>query len=397
MNVSKVDKMQQDGPPNMHQAFWGRLQQFASKLRLESVSIGSKGITFSGAGALTPSFDQIRERIEKTRVRPRDVFVISAHNVDEITIVDRIEPDHECEALRGPVRRTGGSGANTAYALARLGASVGVAGIVGSDRYGTMLRKDLCDVGADAELVLIGVKFPTGRTTTLVDREGKRLIVVHPGINDKFGKTADLATLRNAALASRVLHLSSFVGRDELYLQERLVQDVRSQTLVSLTPGALYARRGLGRLEQILRFVDIMFLYREQLRQLINSCRDGPVPREVTTNELLIRLFQWRKRHQFDSPVIIVVKDPLESSSGGVGREFLTVGVGRQSLEGTFSPQPLAADAHFKAVDLTGAGDGAAAGFLYGVLQSASLESCVDLSFLIASFVSTRLGARKAF
>jgi sugar/nucleoside kinase (ribokinase family) len=380
----------------MSRMFWERLRRFATGVHLDSVSVGFATISFSAVEVHTPSFSNVTERLAKADEKTSDVLAVSAHNVDEITVVDRVDADHECEALDSPLRVAGGSGANTAYALARLGASVRVSGAVGQDSDGAFLRKELSEVGVDVEMLCSTPELPTGRTTTLVERGGKRFIVVLPGANNHFARSVGEDGLFHAALSSRIVHLSSFVGMEELQLQQRLVQKVGSRSLVSLTPGALYARQGLDRLESILRHVDIMFLYREQLEQLIDNSSAGASAKAKTAIDLLEVLFSWRRRNSFDSPVIIVVKDPVESASGKIHERFLSVGVGCQSLEKTFRPQLLQKGAQIDAVDLTGSGDAAAAGFLFGLLNSAPLEACIDLSFLMAGFVARELGARTA-
>jgi hypothetical protein len=115
------------------------------------------------------------------------------------------------------------------------------------------------------------------------------------------------------------------------------------------------------------------------------------------TVDLLDSFFAWRKRNNLNKPVVVVVKDPLESSTGRFSERYLSVGVGAQTLERYIAPQRLPKDVQLHAVDTTGAGDAAVAGFLYGLLRSAPLEACIDLAFLMATFASTQLGARGAF
>jgi ribokinase len=374
-----------------------RLKRLAERIHIDSLTLGPATIRFEPSSEPpTPAFAQIVDRLRKDKSKSSDVFAISAQNVDVTTVVDRIDAGHECEALGEPIRTAGGSGANTAYALAQLGFSVGVSGIVGDDSDGKMVCEEFVKVRADTELLLIAPQAPTGTTTTLVEKGGNRFIAVMPGINNKFTKSVDYERLVAKALAARILHLSSFVGNDEFRLQQRLVQQVSSKCLISLTPGALYARQGLDRLKSILRHVDVMFLYREQLQQLIENSSMGTIRKGTKSNDLLEVFFGWRARNHFDNPMIVVVKDPLESLSGQIRERFLSVGVGAESLEDAFSPQPMTKGVHIEAIDTTGAGDAAAAGFLCGLLRSAPLESCLDFAFLLATFASTELGARTA-
>ena len=78
-------------------------------------------------------FRSYSQRSNRSRQKGTDTICLSAHNLDQINTVDKIDPDHECEALTESVLAPGGSGANTAYTLGRLGAKVHIAGIIGDD------------------------------------------------------------------------------------------------------------------------------------------------------------------------------------------------------------------------------------------------------------------------
>jgi len=376
---------------------WDRLLSFAKGIKLDSISIGQAQFKFSSSEEHTSAFTQIRERVHSPKDKTYDVFVLSAHNVDEVTVVDRIEADHECEALENTLRVSGGSGANTAYVLTTLSAHVGISGILGEDSDGLKLRGEFADIGVDTRMILTSRELPTGRTTTLVERSGNRLIVVFPGINNRFAGLVNEDILFEKAHSSRIVHLSSFVGLQERLLQQRLVGRIGLKSVVSLTPGAIYARQGLDRLETLLRHVDLMFVYREQLAQLVENSSASTLLHGNRTVNLLESFFAWRKRKNINTPVVVVVKDPEERRSGTVNERYLSVGVGGPTLEHYIAPQQLPQDVRLQVVDTTGAGDAVAAGFLYGLLNAASLEACIDFAFLMAAFASTELGPRTAF
>ena len=71
--------------------FWDRLKSFAKGIKLDTLSIGPAQFRFTLSEEQTPAFAQIRERIDSLRQKKSDVFVLSAHNVDEVTVVDRID------------------------------------------------------------------------------------------------------------------------------------------------------------------------------------------------------------------------------------------------------------------------------------------------------------------
>ncbi len=77
-------------------------------------------------------------------------------------------------------RSVGGNGANTSYAMAKLGCDVALAGAVGKDVEGTELLTILSGVGVDVTRVK-KLALPTPTTMALVQKTGARAFVHRPG------------------------------------------------------------------------------------------------------------------------------------------------------------------------------------------------------------------------
>ena len=375
--------------------FWDRLNQFARGVKLDSISICGARLKYTPEATSHDSFGQILNKINHSS--KLDIAIISAHNMDEVTIVDRISPDHESEAQNLEVKVPGGSGANSSCALASLGANVGITGIVGHDENGGLLVRSLEEAGVDTTMMLIDVSGQTGKTTTLVEEGGQRFIVVHPGVNNNFAEKMDLSSLIDFAASSKILHMSSFAGSNEFKLQEALLNKVGPTSVVSLNPGALYAKRGLDRLESMIKHVDVAFLYRHQLQQLLGNSSAKTVPKDANSRDLLESYFSWKNKRNLDAPQTLIIKDPLKNINGSIDQRFLTVGVGNKNLERYFGPKELPNGVKWHALDTTGSGDAAAAGFLHGMLNGAPLDACIDAAFLMASFAAAYVGGRTAF
>jgi ribokinase len=350
-----------------------------------------------GAEAGDDAFGAIAARLARTAGRPTGALVVTAHNLDEVTVVDRIVPDHECEAQRPPTYAAGGSGANTAHWLAALGTGVRVAGCVGDDADGKFLVDSLAGVGVDVELVERVPATPSGRTVDIVDRHGGRLLVVQPGANDHFARVVPRPGLVEASRSARVVHLSSFADPDALRAQVDLVRALDDDVVVSLVPGALYARLGLDGLGPLLDRTDVLFLYREQLEALVAGSSARRVDRSGDRlRDLLDTFFTWKARRPTARPQVLVVKQPLRIEEGRVAERFLAAAAGGARLERLVDPRGRTG-AGARAVDTTGAGDATAAAFLHALLAGAPLEDCLDAGFLLASFASTAVGARAAY
>lgn len=77
----------------------------------------------------------------------------------------------------------GGKGANQAYAAAKLGAAVHMAGAVGEDGFGQTLCDHLQSVGVDCSLVRRVPDVSTGSAFIVVDQDGNNSIIVAQGAN----------------------------------------------------------------------------------------------------------------------------------------------------------------------------------------------------------------------
>jgi ribokinase len=77
----------------------------------------------------------------------------------------------------------GGKGLNQAVAAARFGAGTRMAGAVGADPAGMMLRAALEAEGVDTAHIEVLESHGSGRATILLDPAGHNLIVVEPGAN----------------------------------------------------------------------------------------------------------------------------------------------------------------------------------------------------------------------
>jgi ribokinase len=355
--------------------------------------------------ALGDAFEEILDRLERMRRRRIDLFAVTAHNLDEFHTVDQIKSEHE-STITTSMRQPGGSGANTAYGLAKLGCHVAVAGIVGQDVAGTRLKKDLEEVGVKVDNLLGsdgGPAFRTGRTLVLVDTSGRRMICVQPGINEQWSEAVEqrgaFENLVRAIAESKIVHLSSFTKRGERELQSRLVAALPGQTILSFTPGALYARLGLEELEPILARTNVIFLYENQLELLLENTPLGLThpPRGSSRNENVKALFEWRRGKGHVQPIVVVIKPRQERVEPGLSHpEETMLATGKEALE-TLIPADVTADFYEPGkvpIDTTGAGDALAAGVLFGMLQGCGISRCALLGFEMAMRASTAIGAR---
>ncbi len=283
-----------------------------------------------------------------------DVVGVGALNLDRLYLVERIASAGDEVPVLSSSEAPGGSAANTIVSLARLGAATGFIGRVGDDWEGEFILQEMGREGVDTE----GMKTcrgDSGLVLAFVDRRGERAMYAYPGVNDALalGEEA-LAYARKA----KIVHMSSFVGDRSYEAQRRLVAELEG-VRISLAPGTLYARRGLGEMEAILKKCEVLFLNREEIGLLTGRGYEegAEVLREKGARNVAVTL----------------------GSEGCyvLGDEDLHLPAYRTEV-----------------VDTTGAGDAFAAGFLFGLLHGKGLDICGRLGNRCASLCVSKVGAR---
>ncbi|BAY33898.1 ribokinase [Nostoc carneum NIES-2107] len=358
----------------------------------------------SNEGEKSEALQKISEVLQRTNHRDFHVVALSACNYDYFIKVDKIFPDYECK-IKGEDAHPGGSGANSIYGLTKLGKKTAIVSCVNDDEEGRKIIQSFQDIPIDTRLLIVDDTnyCHTGRTTVFVENSGKRLIAVRPGINEYLSRILKerqlLDELRDVVKNSRILHLSSFTGIEELHLQELILQEFKDKdTIVSLTPGALYVEKGLEELSPILAHTNVMFLYVEQLDTLLKSSKNIKGFRENISLKKKINLFfKWKLSKKMNHAMILVIKDNLKIQSGCILENYISVATNAGENMSFFSHSNVnftVGDGSKIALDTTGVGDAVVAAFLYGLLEGENIKGCADLAFVLATHVSTRFGAR---
>ena len=287
-----------------------------------------------------------------------DVVGFGALNVDKLFKVNRLAKAEEESFIEDYAEACGGSAANSAVGLARLGCKVGFIGKVGCDKEGDSLVNDFRKEGVDVNDTIREKHGKSGSVLGFVDKKGARALYIDSGVNDTI--TFDEINVEYASQA-QFLHLTSFVGEKSFQTQKRLLAALPKSVRVSFDPGALYARKGFAYLEPIIKKTYVLMPNAIELELLTGEpdyCKgaDFMVGRGVK---------------------IVAVK------LGGDGC-YVTDGRERHLIE------PF----KVKVVDTTGAGDAFCAGFLYGLINGKSLFECGRLGNFVASRCVMKLGAR---
>jgi len=227
----------------------------------------------------------------------------------------------------------GGCAANTACVLAKLGADVRIAALVGADAIGDGVLAEVRRCGVDVSGVSRSDRVPTSAVVVLVDGRGERSFLYRPGGNEALTLETALEPLRRGVRFAHIggsLKLSSF---DVVRFLD-IARDLGCTT--SLDTDWDVSGRWMETLGPALPRVDILMTNREEGRELTGAVDPGGIAR----------------RFLAAGPRTVVVK---------CGAEGSVLGTGGSVMELPAYAVPVR--------DTTCAGDAFAAGFLYALAR----------------------------
>lgn len=247
----------------------------------------------------------------------------------------------------------GGTTANAACALSRLGGRAAVFGRIGADLFGEQLRRSLRDDGVDVEHLQVVAGVASGLALSLLPPGGDRGLVVAPMA--AAPPPFPVQRLHDALLQSRVLYA---MPRDlaELTRISQLARRTGTRVALDLEPSVVGDARALA---QQLSLADLMFFNEAGFR-----AGTGEAPSADGLRRLL---------DQGPSCVVVTL-----GAQGAMAAD--RDGVVRQA----------AFDVPVR--DTTGAGDAFNAGLVTALSQGASMEEAIALGCRAGAFCATRVG-----
>ncbi len=249
----------------------------------------------------------------------------------------------------------GGTTANAACALSRLGGRSAVFGRVGADLFGEQLRRSLRDDGVDVEHLQVAAGLPSGLALSLLPPGGDRGLVVAPMA--AAPPPFPTQRLHDALLQSRVLYA---MPRDlaELTRLSQLARRTGTRVALDLEPAVVGDAQALS---QQLPLADLVFFNEAGFR-----AGTGEAPSADGLRRLL---------DQGPSCVVVTL-----GAQGAIAAD--RDGVVRQA----------AFDVPVR--DTTGAGDAFNAAFVLARLEGQSLAAGLRFACAVSSFVIAEVGAR---
>lgn len=246
-----------------------------------------------------------------------------------------------------------GSAANVAVGMRRLGFRTAIYAILGNDATATLARARLKEERVDARYVKV-LKHERSSYSIVITYKGERTMLAAHRPHHYH-----LPTLR----PFKWLYLSE-MGEDYEELFRDLVAMVkRRKAKLAFNPGVIQLQGGIRKLAPVIRATDVLFVNKEEGHEILNH-RSG----ELDLRHLITRL--WKL-----GPTVVVVTDGSRGSYAFDGGEVWRLG-----------PFPA------KVIEMTGAGDSFATGFIAGRMYGKDLGRCLRWGAANAASVISVVG-----
>ena len=256
---------------------------------------------------------------------------------------------------------SGGSAVNSSKVMAQLGANVAACGKVGDDKYGELFLADLSAVKVTTGNPFV-IQGPTGTSVVLVTPDSERSMRVALGAAAKLGPD-DIDP--QAVRVAKWLFVEGYLLGNGSACQEAVLKAVRSAEQYGVPVAISLSSKTTIR------------AHRSLMEQLLDAA-DLVIGNSSEANELT-GADTWQ-----DSFDIIRDKGKAALISSGPHGAFVGYGALRHAHVPAFKTE---------IVDLTGAGDALAGGFLYGITHGLDPVKAARLGCEISSKVISHLGA----
>jgi sugar/nucleoside kinase (ribokinase family) len=280
-----------------------------------------------------------------------------------MNLIDEERAEHLYSVMGPAIEISGGSAGNTAAGVACFGGSAAYFGKVKDDQLGGIYRHDMRAQGVTFDTPAAKEGPATARSFILVTPDAERTM------NTYLGACVNLtvADVDPAIVqASSVTYMEGYLwdkpeAKEAFRLAAKIARAAGKLTSITLSDSFCVERHRESFLDLIRNHIDIVFANESEIKSLYQT-------------------------QNFDGAVSAIRKDCAMAALTRSEKGSLIVR-GEQSVE-------VAAHHVDKVIDVTGAGDLYAAGFLYGYTKGLDLRHCAALGSLAAAEVISHTGAR---
>lgn len=281
-----------------------------------------------------------------------------------MNLIDVERAEHLYAAMTPEIETSGGSAGNTAAGIADLGGKAAYFGKVSDDHLGGVFSKDMKSIGAHFETAPLQGNPPTARSMIFVTPDGERSMNTYLGACVEL-KPDDID--EQVVADSKITYFEGYLwdaplAKDAIRKAGEIAHKHNRQFSMTLSDPFCVDR------------------FRDEFLELMRS---GTVDIVFANDAELKSLYQTES---FEEALEAVRKDcKLAAVTKGEHGSVVVQG------DETYS---VAAEPIEKLVDTTGAGDLYAAGFLFGLTNDYTLDTCAKIGGIAAAEVIQHVGPR---
>jgi len=262
------------------------------------------------------------------------------------------------------VRISGGSAGNTAAGIASLGGKPAYFGKVAEDELGESYTHDMTGTGVHFATPKLNNGVPTARSMILITPDGERTMNTYLGACTHFGP-GDVD--EEVVAASAVTYMEGYLWDPE---------EAKKAFLAAADIAHKHGRKVAITLSDA-------FCVDRYRQEFLDMIKDGVVDIVFANDHELKSLYQTADletavKEAEESPALVALTLGEQGAMVIANKERIKVGANKVE----------------DVVDLTGAGDLFASGFLFGMARGYDHKTCAELGCLCAASVIRHVGAR---
>lgn len=291
----------------------------------------------------------------------KDILVIGSLNMDFVLNLESIPKPGETLSTDTYELIPGGKGANQAYALGKLGASVALIGCVGRDEYADVILNNLKSANVDVSGVVRLDNINTGTAFVSVDGSGENSIIVARGANGMLSKDIinnNIHLIENA----KIIIMQLEIPLEVVTYVAKLAKKLGKQVILDPAP----AKKNLP--DELLECIDIIKPNETELQTITGISSNSNIDIISTSSELLKK---------------------------GINNVIVTLGANGSLLINKENITKFSA-LDVDVVDTTAAGDSFTAGLAKSLNEGKSLNEAIKYGHIVSSIVVTRKGAQSS-
>jgi fructokinase len=257
----------------------------------------------------------------------------------------------------------GGSVANTMAGIAHLRGNSSFIGKINSDKFGDLYKKSLEDIDVNFPYIKKDESLPTGASIILITPDSERTMCTYLGISSHLSAD-DLST--NNILDHEIIFL-------EGYLWDKGTSEKMFKSAINI------AKKNKVKIAMSLSDIFCVTRHRQDFYNLLKNDLDILIGNENEINELTSKKNLLDSINQLKEFNKLVVITRSEKGSLAIKKNEI---INCESVKVE------------KVLDLTGAGDLFAAGFLKEYLDKSDIKKCLTTGSIAASKIIQKIGAR---